>query len=400
MGFKDRFKTEEYQKSPREQVEIVDDFSGFDILAQKLSEKVSAIPVWFDYSEKEKLELIKAFVDKYVRDENLNLDSIEIEVLCSQLSNSVYGFGKFDILLADDEISSICIRKNKSVLIEKEGSLVDAGMMIENADVLAARLLNASKINTGKSVLKFGYKNLIITVIMPPVSDFLITIKKNSRDKTDFNYLINSGFIDKNIFEFLSGMIRNKRSILLSGSIDSGKTSYVEAFLGLNSKCTLFQQSKIIDTESFVCEGLSDEDIENIESSLKFADTDYVVYDLNCGYTGQHSYPVISTIRAESVFDAVSKLSARYYQKEKLTEKQAKAMIAGLFDYVIQLDKNMFIDRISEFLLNKSGSLVLTEVLAHEKSGYAYNFPQQVEAVLQADLPGEILPKTFKERFK
>ncbi|MBS6602509.1 MAG: Flp pilus assembly complex ATPase component TadA [Brachyspira sp.] len=400
MGFKDRFKTEEVSEMPAEPVQVTDGFSDFDELIQNLSEKVSAIPVWFEYSEKEKLELIKAFVDKYLRDEKCNLGSMEFEALCEQLSNSVYGFGKVDILLADDKIRSICIRKNKSVLVEKEGSLIETGMMIEKADVLAARLLNASKINTGKSVLKFGYKNLIITVVMPPVSDFLITIKKNSRDKTDFNYLVNNGFIDKNIFEFLSKLINEKNSILLSGCADSGKTSYIEAFLGLNSKYTLFQMSNILHGESFVCEGLADDDIENLENCLKYTVTDYVVYDLNCGYTSRHSYPLISTIRAESVFDAVTKLSARFSQKEKLTEKQAKAKIADLFDYVIQLDKEMFIDRISECSLNKSGSLVLTDVLVHEQNGYMYNLPSQGEVPLQTDTPGENLPKSFKERFK
>ena len=87
-------------------------------------------------------------------------------------------------------------------------------------------------------------------------------------------------------------------------------------------------------------------------------------------------------------------------QKEKLTEKQAKAKIADLFDYVIQLDKEMFIDRISECSLNKSGSLVLTDVLVHEQNGYMYNLPSQGEVPLQTDTPGENLPKSFKERFK
>ena len=65
---------------------------------------------------------------------------------------------------------------------------------------------------------------------------------------------------------------------------------------------------------------------------------------------------------------------------EKCTEKQAKAYIASKFNYIFLMQKaedSLFkISSVAELTLNKSGSLVLTEILKYEDGLYRYNFDE------------------------
>ena len=89
-------------------------------------------------------------------------------------------------------------------------------------------------------------------------------------------------------------------------------------------------------------------------------------------------------------------------------EKQAKAAIGENFDYIIHLEEDLFISSISEFSLNKAGSLVMTEILKRTENEYTYEFPEpaankEEQVPVLASQPEQSEPlssNSFKSRFK
>lgn len=383
MAFKDRFKNIDIIVEPQEEpvkdtkeisaplkLTVSDDIKG------KLSEKIALIPVWFEYSDEEKTALVETFLETNYRELDKSLSIDERKKLVSELLKSVYGFGELDIILANENVSSVLIKENSLRVLDWNNNNLDCGIEIKNVSVLCKKLISLSGSMSGRPVLKFCFKDLSITVIMQPVSSIFIYIKKRRACSIDFEYLVKSGKIDVNIREFLTSIVKNKKGILIAGIADSGKSFYTEAMLKLIDSYSLFQENEVIKSEGYICGNLSGDDFENILEAVKSENPEYFIFDLNNGFAGMSGNAIISTIRADSALQAVTKLAARESVTYKLTEKQAKANIASKFEYLICLD-GLCIASILKLSLNKAGSLVMAEILKHNTDGYSYKFEEQ-----------------------
>lgn len=380
MGFKDRFRDLEpiadmVDAELQETTTVIETQKNpiFDNLKRKLSDKISTIPVWFEYSDDEKKELTKTFVQTCLKDSGISLSQDEQSDYVENLLHSVFGFGETDLLLSDSSITTLTIRENCPVVIERNNETLISDIVVKQMSLLCDKLLKLSGIKSKKAVVRFGFRNLIITMILPPVSEPLIMIKKKNRETTDFEYLLQNNIIDVNIYSFLISLINDKKNILISGKSDSGKTSYIEAFTSAIPNYTLLQENGVINSKSFVCGNLSDDEFENLIDVVNTSDADYVICDLNSGFFNVENKSLISTLRADSPVFAVTKLAGNEIAKRKLTEKQAKSVIASKFDYIIQLDNNLLISSISEFSTNKACSLVITEILKRVENSYKYS---------------------------
>ena len=413
MSFKARF------KDIPEPVNIEDDLServisidsndtGMeDDLFLKLSDKVLSVPVWFDYTEDERLAIVNSFIDTYSADKFINLSLNEKEDLSKKILAKLYGFGPIDVLISSDNISSVYVSGGSVFSVDKSGESIARANLALNVETLCHRLLAAAGIVSDGSVFKFSYKNLMVIIVRPPVGQYYILIKKKSRAKTDFAYLLEKNKIDDNIYAFFEYMLNSKKNILISGTSDCGKTSYINAIFDFINDTALFQNTKVLELPSYICGDLSNDEFENLISAISFSRPDYMLFDLNSGYSFDYIYGgVISTIRAESVFDAITKISANEMCHRKITEKQAKAYIAKSFNYIVQLDQDLMLSSVAEFSLNKAGSLVLKEILKLENGHYSYDFPklENQNDVVEKDVSIENtssagLGESFKSRF-
>ncbi len=373
----------------------------------KLSDKIFSVPVWFEYTDDEKLAIIGSFIDAYASDNKISLSFEEKENCSKMLLAKLYGLGAIDSLLSNDEVRYLYIKGEEIYYLDDTENLLKTKPLFVDIEKLCSRLLIAAGVASDRPVLKFSYRNLLITMVRPPVGQYYLLIKKKSREKTDFAYLLENNKIDENIYAFFEYLLNAKKNILLSGAFDSGKTSYINSILEFVSNAVLFQNAKVLDVPSYICETLSEPEFENLINAVSFSKPDYILFDLNKGYAFENfDGGSVSTIRAESVFDAVTKISADEMCHRKITEKQAKAYVAKSFDYIVQLDQDLVIRSVSEFSLNKAGSLVLKEILTYEDGRYSYDFSdldiQNKDA--STELPDENLPTveldgSFKSRF-
>ena len=415
MGFKDRFKDLQPQKIDNNALSEKDSAGSkepvnplIDSLKLKLSVKIASIPVWFDYSEEEKQGLIKSFFENWLKESDLKLSEDEKFRLTDSLYSSIYGFGVLDTLLSDVVITELFISETSNVKIRKNSELILSEVKIADTVDLVNRLKKSAGIFSEKPVLKFVLRNLIITIVQPPVGEIFIAIRKKTRKHTDFAYLLENHKIDESIYSFLITLINEKKNILISGAVEAGKTSYIEALYSAMKNSVIIQKKKIKKKKSYICGGLDDEELENLISALSAQTPDYIVFDMNSGYSHDVACGVVSSVRADSPMLAVTKLASNSAAAQKITEKQAKADIAERFSYIMQIEKDLFISSISEFSLNKAGSLVMTEILKRSEGEYTYTFAETNEKLQQSDSnpeqpviqPEPVSPNSFKSRFK
>ena len=415
MGFKDRFKDLQPQKIDNNALSEKDSAGSkepvnplIDSLKLKLSVKIASIPVWFDYSEEEKQGLIKSFFENWLKESDLKLSEDEKFRLTDSLYSSIYGFGVLDTLLSDVSVTELFISETSNVKIRKNSELILSEVKIADTVDLVNRLKKSAGIFSEKPVLKFVLRNLIITIVQPPVGETFIAIRKKTRKHTDFAYLLENHKIDESIYSFLITLINEKKNILISGAVEAGKTSYIEALYSAMKNSVIIQNTNFIEEKSYICGGLDEEELENLISALSAQTPDYIVFDMNSGYSQDVACGVVSSVRADSPMLAVTKLASNSAAAQKITEKQAKADIAERFSYIMQIEKDLFISSISEFSLNKAGSLVMTEILKRSEGEYTYTFAETNEKLQQSDSnpeqpviqPEPVSPNSFKSRFK
>lgn len=415
MGFKDRFKDLQPQKIDNNALSEKDSAGSkepvnplIDNLKLKLSVKIASIPVWFDYSEEEKQGLIKSFFENWLKESDLKLSEDEKFRLTDSLYSSIYGFGVLDTLLSDVAVTELFISETSNVKICKNSELTLSEVKIADTVDLVNRLKKSAGIFSEKPVLKFVLRNLIITIVQPPVGETFIAIRKKTRKHTDFAYLLENHKIDESIYSFLITLINEKKNILISGAVEAGKTSYIEALYSAMKNSVIIQNTNFIEEKSYICGGLDDEELENLISALSAQTPDYIVFDMNSGYSQDVGCGVVSSVRADSPMLAVTKLASNSAATQKITEKQAKADIAERFSYIMQIEKDLFISSISEFSLNKAGSLVMTEILKRSEGEYTYTFAETNEKLQQSDSnpeqpviqPEPVSSNSFKSRFK
>lgn len=415
MGFKDRFKDLQPQKIDNNALSEKNSAGSkepvnplIDSLKLKLSVKIASIPVWFDYSEEEKQGLIKSFFENWLKESDLKLSEDEKFRLTDSLYSSIYGFGVLDTLLSDVAVTELFISETSNVKIRKNSELILSEVKIADTVDLVNRLKKSAGIFSEKPVLKFVLRNLIITIVQPPVGETFIAIRKKTRKHTDFAYLLENHKIDESIYSFLITLINEKKNILISGAVEAGKTSYIEALYSAMKNSVIIQNTNFIEEKSYICGGLDDEELENLISALSAQTPDYIVFDMNSGYSQDVGCGVVSSVRADSPMLAVTKLASNSAAAQKITEKQAKADIAERFSYIMQIEKDLFISSISEFSLNKAGSLVMTEILKRSEGEYIYTFAETNEKLQQSDSnpeqpviqPEPVSPNSFKSRFK
>lgn len=415
MGFKDRFKDLQPQKIDNNALSEKDSAGSkepvnplIDSLKLKLSVKIASIPVWFDYSEEEKQGLIKSFFENWLKESDLKLSEDEKFRLTDSLYSSIYGFGVLDTLLSDVAVTELFISETSNVKIRKNSELILSEVKIADTVDLVNRLKKSAGIFSEKPVLKFVLRNLIITIVQPPVGETFIAIRKKTRKHTDFAYLLENHKIDESIYSFLITLINEKKNILISGAVEAGKTSYIEALYSAMKNSVIIQNTNFIEEKSYICGGLDDEELENLISALSAQTPDYIVFDMNSGYSQDVGCGVVSSVRADSPMLAITKLASNSAAAQKITEKQAKADIAERFSYIMQIEKDLFISSISEFSLNKAGSLVMTEILKRSEGEYTYTFAETNEKLQKADSnpeqpviqPEPVSPNSFKSRFK
>ena len=350
-----------------------------DELAGSLSQKVASIPVWFDYTESEQRKLISDFIKNKLETtySDISFSDDEREDIITQFMNSIIGFGSIDYYISREDVKAILADNRGKVYIYPKNSepQTDADIPQIQFENIYSSLIK--KINLKDfAAARIRLNNLSVTVFAQPFCEKKIFFEKLKTDNVDFDYLIKDGSISEENLELIKKFISDRKNILIAGASESGKTAFLTALaneLNKTSRIAIFENTPFIfseDADKYTISGLNEQALSELLNSVKKLKYDYILNDTgNIGSLLSYSFSggVIASLEADTITQAVTKISSYKSYYEKCSEKLAKAYAAEKFDYIILLEQNndaLFkISSISELSLNKAGSLVIAEIL-------------------------------------
>ena len=389
MALKDRLKNVNISATPK----IVEETSFTEFIADALSQKVAAIPVWYDYDYSKQFELILNFLDNKL---NSEFEDLSLAIAEAFLKNNK-GFGILDRILANDKVLSVTVNPLGSVYIETLNGYEKTDIVLTNKQFSDI----SKRFSQSSAVVKTRQDNLLVTIIKPPVADNVLIIKKINDVLDDLSDLTECGILTSELEAFIRYLINSKKNIILSGK-DSDCINYFIQVL-LNSISPLNRVSVIEDNylyntnldniSVFSADTLNNCEYESLLKTIFSISPDYIIaqiedYNKFLSYymhTDNLNNGLITQLRALSISDASNKLVNMATIAMKSTEKLAKLKLSQSYDYIIYVDRqhdnSYILSSIMEVTSSKTSSLVLNEVVKFVEGMYVLDLPEDIQNI-------------------
>ena len=375
------------------------EFENFDEeeLKKSLLDKVDSIPVWFEYTADRQKSLIKSFVEKKIISENLTLSDEQKETLIDKLFTSIMGFGPLDYLIARENVDAVFVNGTNSVHIEIGGKILNTEMNINEKQmkfiINNISSMSGTNIDNSQNIWNLTVNNLRITVIMPSISQcgFNITIRKFCQSSMEV--LLKKNMMTKEIFDFLVSIVASGKNIVISGDINTGKSSLLEALIFsclLNKRVALFEEFQAISVcgnflMKFVT-GRTSDDYHLLTSDVLKMMPEYIIVDFNSAVPELSEVSGgIFTLRAASVESALSKLMSGFIAYEHLPDKAAKMRVYTNYDYIVQIntckDGVKRVTSIVELTPARTSALSVKVIAKFVDGDYVTEIPQPLTSI-------------------
>jgi pilus assembly protein CpaF len=158
----------------------------------------------------------------------------------AQLSDAIDAFGPLTPLMRDPFVTDVLVNGTDPVWIDHAGGLVKTSVSFSTPAelrALADRLLGRAGARAdssrpiGDARLADGSR---FHVVLPPIAPHgpLVSIRKFPRTHLDVGDLVRRGMMDSMQAALLQALVRDRRSIAISGATSTGKTTLLNALLG------------------------------------------------------------------------------------------------------------------------------------------------------------------------
>ena len=161
------------------------------------------------------------------------LNSLEVELLITEIQNEVLGLGPLEPFLQDPTISDILVNTYDQIYVERHGKLeITDGRFKDNNHLM--RIIDKIVSSVGRRIdesspmvdarLQDGSR---VNVIIPPLSidGPIVSIRRFAVDPLELEDLINYNSLTPEIGEIIQGIVKSRLNVLLSGGTGSGKTT-------------------------------------------------------------------------------------------------------------------------------------------------------------------------------
>jgi pilus assembly protein CpaF len=183
---------------------------------------------------------VATIVNEMLTSEATALNAKEFNLLIEELLDEVLGLGPLEPLLKDPTVTDILVNSHKQVFVEKYGVLEATPVQFKDERHLL-RIIDRIVSAVGRRVdesqpwvdarLADGSR---INAIIPPcaLDGPLLSIRKFSREPLTISRLIANGALTREMATLLSGIIKARLNLLISGGTGSGKTTLLNAVSG------------------------------------------------------------------------------------------------------------------------------------------------------------------------
>ncbi|WP_199456433.1 MULTISPECIES: CpaF family protein [unclassified Marinobacter] len=199
-----------------------------------LIERLEEEGIEVELAGKAQLEhFVQANVGQYVASQRIPLATSDQSMLARETLDEIVGFGPLEPLLGDPQVNDILVNGPNSIFVEVAGVLQKAQTRFidddhvmriirrvlaplgrrldESSPMVDARLPDGSRVNA----------------IIPPIAldGPSISIRKFTQKHLTASDLVNLGSMTRECLELLTGIVQNRRNLLVSGGTGTGKTT-------------------------------------------------------------------------------------------------------------------------------------------------------------------------------
>jgi pilus assembly protein CpaF len=318
--------------------------------------------------EAEIVAQIRLAVAEFLRGESTPLSQTEREEIVEHIVWEITGLGPIEPLFRDYSITDILVNNHKDIFIERKGKLTrynaqfrnDAHLMAiidrivsrvgrrvdESSPMVDARLPDGSRVNA----------------IIPPLSldGPVLSIRRFGREIT-IKQLIEYGSMTPEMVQLLSGCVKARLNVLISGGTGSGKTTLLnglssfipsdERIVTIEDAAELrMQQDHVVRLETrppnsegrgeviardLVKNALRMRPDRIVIGEVRGAEALDMLQAMNTGHEGS-----LSTVHANSPRDALSRLETMILMAgTNLPQRAMRDQIASALDVVVQVQR-------------------------------------------------------------
>jgi pilus assembly protein CpaF len=199
---------------------------------------------------------IKSLVERILKEENSSvpLNSVERELLISEIQNEVLGLGPLEPFLQDPTISDILVNTFEQIYVERFGKLEPTEARFKD-DAHLRRIIDRIVSAVGRRVDEFSpmvdarlADGSRVNAIIPPlaIDGPILSIRRFAVDPLELEDLISFKTLTPEIGEVLRGIIRSRLNVIISGGTGSGKTTLlnvVSRFIPENERIVTIEDS-------------------------------------------------------------------------------------------------------------------------------------------------------------
>jgi pilus assembly protein CpaF len=168
-------------------------------------------------------------------------NSIDAELLHTDLVGEVVGLGPLDELLEDAEVSEVLVNNPGSIFVERGGKLTRVARAFSSSEALQEvlrRLVSrgGAAFPEDEPVIEARLpQGIRLTAVLPPFAPNgpSLVLRRSSRQARTLAELTRAGMLSDAIARFFDLCIRARRNVVFSGAAGAGKSSLLGAAAGL-----------------------------------------------------------------------------------------------------------------------------------------------------------------------
>jgi pilus assembly protein CpaF len=350
---------------------------------------------------------VSQLLESLVLGESAPMNLQERDRVVQEVLDEVFGLGPLEPLLSDSSVSDILVNTHKRVYVERKGLLEltpvqfrdDVHLMgiidrivsavgrrvDESSPMVDARLSDGSRVNA----------------IIPPLSvdGPILSIRRFGRQRLMAEDLINNNSLTSPMLELLSGCVKARLNILISGGTGAGKTTFLNVLSSYISN-----RERIVTIEDAAELQLNQEHVVRLETrppniegkgaihqrqlvinSLRMRPDRILVGEvrgeealdmlqaMNTGHDGS-----LTTIHANTPRDALGRLETMVAMANlSIPETAIRRQIASAIDVVIQVsrssDGTRKVVNISEIIGMEGNIVTMQDIFVYRKRGIREN---------------------------
>ena len=178
---------------------------------------------------------IKSLVARILKEENIRypLNSLEQELLISEIQNEVLGLGPLEPFLQDPTISDVLVNTYRQVYVERFGKLEITEARFKDEAHLR-KIIDRIVSSVGRRIDEFSpmvdarlADGSRVNVIIPPlaIDGAIMSIRRFAMDPLELEDFISYKTLTPEMGEVLRGVVRARLNVIISGGTGSGKTT-------------------------------------------------------------------------------------------------------------------------------------------------------------------------------